>query len=123
MTVLTPYDASRRQSTIEMVAAFFAMVVAIAVILAVPQLREIPAIAYAFFAGSYSENGSFSALAVVFCFMALVFIREKRLPLKFLLRFVSACAGFCRCKFKIILYKHRHNRFFNAVDINAIDII
>ncbi len=24
MTVLTPYDASRRQSTIEMVAAFFA---------------------------------------------------------------------------------------------------
>lgn len=57
-------------------------------------LREIPAVAYAFFVGSYSENGSFSALAVVFCFMALIFIREKRLPLKFFLRFVSACAGF-----------------------------
>lgn len=51
-------------------------------------------IAFAFFAGSYSESGAFSALAIVFCFLALIFLRERKLPVGLLLRFVSACAGF-----------------------------
>ncbi len=51
-------------------------------------------VAFAFFVGAYSENGSFSALAVSFCFLALIFIKEKKLPLKLTLRFLAACAGF-----------------------------
>lgn len=52
------------------------------------------ALAYAFFAGAYSENGSFSALAVAFCFLLLIIVKEKKMPICLGLRFIAACAGF-----------------------------
>ncbi len=60
----------------------------------IPWLRELLALAYAFFAGAYSENGAFSALAVCFCFLALLWWRDRKLPLQLLLRFAAGCAGF-----------------------------
>lgn len=57
-------------------------------------MRHVLAMAFAFFAGAYSENGSFSALAVTFCFLVLIYIKEGKLPLDLILRFLAACAGF-----------------------------
>lgn len=57
-------------------------------------LRTILALVFAFVAGSYSENGSFSMLAVAFCFGALIWLRDKKMPRDLVLRFMVACGGF-----------------------------
>ena len=57
-------------------------------------LKNLLALGFAFFAGSYSENGAFSALAVAFCFLALILIRDRKLPRQLSLRFAVACGGF-----------------------------
>lgn len=57
-------------------------------------LKNVLALLFAFFAGSYSENGSFSALVVAFCLLALIVYRERSLPRQLTLRFAVACCGF-----------------------------
>lgn len=48
----------------------------------------------AFVAGAWSENGALAMLCAAFCFLALTFLREKRLPRFLTLSFLIACAGF-----------------------------
>jgi len=55
---------------------------------------EVLAVLYAFFVGAYSENGSLSALAICFCFLLLIFIKERKVPVNLILRFVVGCGGF-----------------------------
>ncbi len=47
----------------------------------------------AFIAGAYSESGSLSAIFIAFCLLALITLRDKKLPLALLCNFVSACGG------------------------------
>lgn len=49
---------------------------------------------FAFVAGAWSENGALAMLCAAFCFLALTFLREKRLPRFLTLSFLIACAGF-----------------------------
>lgn len=48
----------------------------------------------AFAAGAWSENGALAMLCAAFCFLALFYLREKRLPRFLTLSFLIACAGF-----------------------------
>ena len=48
----------------------------------------------AFVAGAWSENGSLAMLCAAFCFLALTWLREKRLPRFLALSFFVAGAGF-----------------------------
>ena len=57
-------------------------------------IRDIARLGFAFLAGSWSENGSFSMLAAAFCFLLLFVLRERRIPGNLLLRFAAACGGF-----------------------------
>ena len=47
-----------------------------------------------FFAGGWSENGSLAMLCAAFGFLALTWLREKRLPRFLTLSFLVTCAGF-----------------------------
>lgn len=49
---------------------------------------------FGFFAGGYSENGSFAMLAVAFCFLLLTALRQRALPKGPALSFAAACCGF-----------------------------
>ncbi len=49
---------------------------------------------FAFVAGAWSENGALAMLCAAFCFLALTFLREKRLPRFLTLSFLIACSGF-----------------------------
>lgn len=49
---------------------------------------------FAFIAGAWSENGALAMLCAAFCFLALTYLREKRLQRFLTLSFLVACAGF-----------------------------
>ena len=45
-------------------------------------------------AGSYSENAALAALCLSFLIIALLTLRDKKLPVRLLLSFLAACGGF-----------------------------
>lgn len=47
-----------------------------------------------FIAGGYSESASCAALFTAFCFAALTYARERRVPVQLIAAFLSGCAGF-----------------------------
>ncbi len=51
-------------------------------------------LALSFVGGAYSESGAIALLSAEFCFLVLIAAKEKRCPIRELLFFLAACAGF-----------------------------